>query len=655
MSVRIEGDDFVVHSFANDDPIVCRDYVRSKTGLEPWKPKPNGSMNGAHSHQTLPEPVHDKRGVPDVVYRYHDAYGSLVGIVCRWEARGGKKKVFAQARPKAGKWDWSGLPKGSPLYGLAMLNMRPDAKVIIVEGEKCVEVAQPLFQKIVFVSWFGGAHNAKNTDWSPLRGRNVIVWPDNDKSGDGSLKTVPALAHQAGAASVRIVDLDGDAREEGWDIADAIKAGWTVNEIVDWIKPRAKDWTAPDPEEPLVPAKSDDWKALLINNEEARPKPRVTSNFQVLARWHPETKGVLGWHEVTREIYLVAPPPWHEAREFKPRSVTSEDVTQMTYWLEHHGVSPKVSETHAAMAVVAHANPFNPVRDYLNALVWDGVPRITTFPAEIMGTPDHPIYATFWRRWMVSAVARVMRPGCKADCMIVLEGDQGTMKSSMLRCLATVDGVEYFTDAVHDIESKDAALQMQGIWIAEVAELNALQKKGPDSIKAWLSRSTDRFRPPYDRVVIEVPRSSVIAGTLNPIAGYMNDASGARRFWPIPVKHRIDIARVTSDRDQLWAEAVALYRDGEAWHLTDEEGADAAIATADRYADDPWDHVIDAYVRDEVGIITLPEIIRKLGIPNAQQTQATSRRIGARLRYLGYEKKSCRQSPDGYDWRRKDE
>jgi predicted P-loop ATPase len=196
---------------------------------------------------------------------------------------------------------------------------------------------------------------------------------------------------------------------------------------------------------------------------------------------------------------------------------------------------------------------------------------------------------------------------------------------------------------------------MQGILIVEVAELHAFQKKDPDAIKSWLSRQTDRYRPVYGKLAIDVPRKWVIAGTLNPAgSGYLRDPTGARRFWPIPVKHTIDIARVEAERDQIWAEAVHLYEMGHPWHLTEEEMIQAGEVTEDRYEDDPWDGLIDEFIRGH-DRFTMQEVIRALAIPVAQQTQITSRRIGRHLRHRGWEKRLARigQGRD-YVWTRRE-
>ena len=142
----------------------------------------------------------------------------------------------------------------------------------------------------------------------------------------------------------------------------------------------------------------------------------------------------------------------------------------------------------------------HPVRDYLDALRWDGVPRLEHWTITYLGAEDTPLNRAFGSRWMISAVARIMQPGAKADHMLILEGPQGAKKSSALKALA---GADWFTDELAEIGSKDAAQQMRGIWIIEIAELDAISRAEVSRIKAFLTRTTDRYRPPYERYIVD--------------------------------------------------------------------------------------------------------------------------------------------------------
>src|SRR4029077_167441 len=197
----------------------------------------------------------------------------------------------------------------------------------------------------------------------------------------------------------------------------------------------------------------------------------------------------------------------------------------------------------------------------LQGLHWDGVERVDTWLAAYLGAEGTEYARAVGSRWLISAVARIFRPGAKADCCLILEGAQGIRKSTALR---TVAG-EYFTDELADLGSKDAAMQTRGVWIIELSELDNLSHAEVARIKAFMSPHTDLFRPPYGMRLVESPRQCVFAGTVNH-GSYLRDETGGRRFWPV-VCGKIDIAELQRDRDQLWAEAKAKYRSGASWWL----------------------------------------------------------------------------------------
>lgn len=255
-----DDDGFILHSHAGDDPIACKDYVRQKLGLPEWKP------NGKHVETV---PAKSSRGEPDHIYEYPFADGAPCGRVLRWDAMGGERKKFTQFRWEGGEWRPGGIPKPRPLYRLPELLASPSRQVLVFEGEKCVDAARSVLT-IPCVTMAGGANAVSQSDWSPLAGRDVIVWPDNDKAGVDSLRPFAAAISAVGPKSLRYVTLPGDAKPAKWDIADAILVeGWGREEVMAWAKERVRpfepDTAEPPPTKPVIgasPEYSDDAIAL---------------------------------------------------------------------------------------------------------------------------------------------------------------------------------------------------------------------------------------------------------------------------------------------------------------------------------------------------------------------------------------------------------
>jgi predicted P-loop ATPase len=235
---------------------------------------------------------------------------------------------------------------------------------------------------------------------------------------------------------------------------------------------------------------------------------------------------------------------------------------------------------------------------------------------------------------MIGAIARVMRPGCKVDHVLVLEGPQGIGKS---QAAATLADEAWFTDSLpRDLGEKDAAIHLQGRLIVELSELSQLKRGEIETVKAFISRQTDKFRPPFGRVEIEVPRQCVFIGTTNE-AEYLVDVTGNRRFWPIRCG-KIDIAALKRDRAQLWAEAVHRFRKHEPWHIDDDEVCQLmADEVARRTVSDPWlPHVADVLgqVIDE---ITPGEVLQKLAdMRLADFSKGLAARVANIMRDLGW-------------------
>jgi len=237
------------------------------------------------------------------------------------------------------------------------------------------------------------------------------------------------------------------------------------------------------------------------------------------------------------------------------------------------------------------------------------------------------------KRWLISAVARIYKPGCKVDHSLILEGPQGVFKSTGLRFLFT----PWFTDALSEIGSKDSALELRGVWLIELAELDMLARAEVSKIKAYMSRMIDRFRPPYGRVPVSYPRECVFAGTVNN-STYLRDETGGRRFWPVKCGP-IDLKGLERDRDQLWVEARDAYHSGARWWLEGKEVIQAATAEQEeRYDSDAWhDLMLEWLIGKDTVTITevLTECLRKA---RDHWTQTDQNRVSRTLRALKWER-----------------
>lgn len=211
-------------------------------------------------------------------------------------------------------------------------------------------------------------------------------------------------------------------------------------------------------------------------------------------------------------------------------------------------------EMRAAVLSIATKRSFHPVRDYLRGIKWDGVKRIDRVAAEFFGATDS-LSAKFIRRFFISAVARALRPGCKVDTCLVLVGDEGLKKSTFFAIL----GGSYFKDSKVDITDRKGMMLMHSAWVYEWPEVDRmLEKKHDSDVKAFVSQSSDSYVPMYGRAPVDRPRSCVSAGTTNR-EKFIASSTGSRRWWAVTVSKRIDAARLRALRDQLWAEAVALF------------------------------------------------------------------------------------------------
>lgn len=386
-----------------------------------------------------------------------------------------------------------------------------------------------------------------------------------------------------------------------------------------------------------------DWTVLLKKDAAGRFLAKFC-NAELALRAAPDWAGCIAYDEFASRIVLRRPPPLDQ--DLGGEWTQAHDLLALK-WIQGKGVMVKLRDVEEAVQAVAIQNRFHPVRDWLDGLKWDGIERVRDWLTLYLGVEAGDYVRAVGERWLVSAVARVYRPGCKADCVLVLEGPQGVGKSTALKSLAG----EWFTDEVHELGSKDAALQIRGVLVVELAELRQLRRADTEAIKSFVSRTVDRFRPPYGRRVEAFPRQCVFAGTGNDGA-YLGDETGGRRFWPVRCG-KIHLAELQRDREQLWAEAVHKYKAGVPWWMeTEELQAAADLEQRDRFNEDAWHELIVCWLeRERIESVSVAEVLERcIKKDKGLWGQADRNRVGKVLKFLRWERKNC-ASGGGSNWR----
>lgn len=379
-----------------------------------------------------------------------------------------------------------------------------------------------------------------------------------------------------------------------------------------------------------------EWENYLLMTEGKSPRPKGNlANCLVALTKAPEWKGLLVWNEFTRKIQLTRKTPWGTGSQDE---WGDNDDRKTTEWLQHHDIDVPVHVTTDAVLTAAAENTINPLFDYLNDLIWDKWDRVENWMTWYLGVEETEYTRAVGRAWLLSAVARAYQPGCKADCCLILEGPQGKGKSTALSILA--GGPTFFSDyTTDDLGSKEAAILCRGVWIVEFAELEGLMQRANkvETVKAFLSRTHDRYRPVNGRHPIQVPRQCVFAATTNKDS-YMHDETGNRRFWPVKCG-KIDTASLARDRDQLWAEAVHRYRDlEEDWWLSKAVEQIAITETKNRLESDAWQEAINEFLAPRSDVRVEDILINCLSKNIDSWTKQDQMQVARCLKIAGWEK-----------------
>jgi putative DNA primase/helicase len=661
-----------------------------------------------------PPNVHRYRGEPERVWTYRRD-GQVLGYVYRFRTSDGGKEVIPltwgqSLRDGSQKWVWKTWSEPRPLYFASGESPRSGVPKVIVEGEKCADALHAILgAEFDVISWPGGGKAATRADWTLLRPAGdatpmrVILWPDADykrrkvtaeeKAGGVDEEAVDYLpaSKQPGVSAMakiaqhlhalfepkiwvtKIPDPPANASDprplpDGWDCADAIESGWDAEQCRKYLR-QSRLWEPlaaapadgpgsagagsgpgkPDPDNPTG------WRVGLIRGEDG--KPRVARENVVLALMSlPEVRGHIAFNEFSNDIIKLADMPWGSPAG----KWTEVDELLMGEWLVRTQYFPSMPRTtlEEGMRMVATRHQYHPVREYVRGLEWDGEGRLNTWlMRSVVKDPDglskrERRYLERVGTWfLMGMVARAMHPGCKFDYMPILEGAQGMRKSTVLNVLAG----DWFADTGFVLGDKDSLQMLQGRWLYEISELDAMARAEVTKIKAFVASKSDWYRASFDKRPREYPRQLVFAGTTNEHQ-YLVDGTGNRRFWPVDVTRIIDTEWVAANRDQLFAEAWARLQQGERYFPTQREELELFLPQQRaRMVESPieiriLDHLVndvEAAAKPEVQIVKLLAAIgidiTKLGPGRFHEKQA-----GTALRKFGWERK--RSSMPGRPW-----
>lgn len=382
------------------------------------------------------------------------------------------------------------------------------------------------------------------------------------------------------------------------------------------------------------------WEGLLVR-QGRNPKPTFGNLCKIL-RHAPEFSGKLRRNLMTQGV------------EFEASAMPEERVGRIRERMEDApwgGFSPEKGTLFDALYTVAAERSYHPVREYLDALTWDGEERIRHLAARVLRIPESqrdPLVATMLRKWLIATVRRAYYPGIKFDDALVLIGDQGLRKSTFFAIL----GGEWFGDTEIKIGDKDGLQQIHANWITEWGEIDRITSAAhAGAVKAFVSRRADDFRPPYARNVERFKRSCVIVGSTNNTQ-FLTDPTGARRFWCITVVDTINLDLLAEWRDQLWAEAVWLSKTDETHYLEGDDALAHAETVKRHRVRDAWEDIVERWIAEKwpglraasrrAHLQSVDVILGALELKPKDCTKGTEMRVGEVMRALGYTSKRVR-------------
>ena len=334
----------------------------------------------------------------------------------------------------------------------------------------------------------------------------------------------------------------------------------------------------------------EDWQTRLELDKSGNVKDSM-SNICTILRFDKNLQGIV-YNQFKGMLDVIADLPW---KQVKPGFGDTDLACAKLYFERNYGIWSPTKFKDALLAVTSAERLYHPVKEYLSSLSWDGTPRLDTLLIDYLGAEDTPYVRAVTRKTMVAAIARIYRPGIKFDSILVLNGAQGMGKSTLFALL----GKQWFSDSlsISDMKDKTAPEKLQGYWLLELSELNGIKKVDVEVVKSFITRTDDKYRQAYGVSVESHPRSCVIVGTTNSDGGFLRDVTGNRRFWPVRVSghgkyHPWELTEV----DQVWAEAIEYYKQGEELFLKDAVAAEAYAMQRDAMETDDREGIVQDYL-----------------------------------------------------------
>jgi predicted P-loop ATPase len=516
--------------------------------------------------------------------------------------------------------------------------------VIVVQDEDSLVAAQLIDGHAVTIA---NGHHEKY-DWTPLHGRDVFIWPTPSDDGYAAAALLGSRLHGK-AKNVGVVRglTETLAAASGDRIPGAV-----VDLMHENIRPIEKSAPVkktklitpnPAPKSPtqvFQPYLDTDqgesvlvsWESLGLDRVNGSAPFASLDNATRIIQLHPHIRNSIWYDVFTQKV--------RNSFHGEPRDWVDDDDSDLAVFIQRQLKLPKFTISLIAEAArhAARRRERNDVTTWLDSLKWDKTERLGDWMADFLGVARTDYTMAVSRNWLIAMVARAFEPGCQMDSMLVLEGESGLGKSTFIKELAK----PWYAEIDEPLHSKDFLQQIQGVWVLEFPDMNGFSATKHDQAIGKITMRTDVYRASYGRNITKSKRVTLFVGS-SEHDQYLTDEGGARKFWPIHCT-AIDLEAFKSQRENLFAEAVFRYRNGEPWHIVPNSAKDEQLRRIKR---DVWTDKIMKAVEDkerehtlfhsnEVFRFSASDVLDWLGVETSRQNDGEKGRVTRALIKNGF-------------------